>query len=54
MRDTYGFRLSRQDEQLYRAWNNQYPPDVWEIERNQRIKAIQGLGNLYIEDYRGL
>jgi deoxyribonuclease I len=54
MRDTYGFRLSRQDEQLYGAWNNQDPPDAWEIERVRRIKAIQGRGNDYVENYRRL
>ncbi len=52
MSDTYGFRLSRQDRQLYGAWNNQDPPDDWEIERNRRIKAIQGVGNGYVEEYR--
>ncbi|WP_295390507.1 endonuclease [uncultured Thiodictyon sp.] len=54
MRDTYGFRLSRQDRQLYTAWNNQHPPDDWEIERNRRIKEIQGVGNAYVEAYRRL
>ncbi|WP_295440534.1 endonuclease [uncultured Thiodictyon sp.] len=54
MRDTYGFRLSRQDQQLYTAWNNQNPPDDWEIERNRRIKEIQGMGNAYVEEYRRL
>ena len=53
MRDTYGFRLSRQDVQLYTAWNHQYPPDAWEIERNRRIRVIQGLGNGYVEGYGG-
>lgn len=54
MRDTYGFRLSQQDEQLYHAWNNQHPPDDWERLRNRRIRALQGLGNHYIESYRRL
>jgi deoxyribonuclease-1 len=54
MRDTYGFRLSRQDQQLYGAWNNQNPPGEWEIERNRRIKEIQGVGNVYVEEYRRL
>ncbi|MEE4380252.1 MAG: endonuclease [Candidatus Competibacteraceae bacterium] len=49
MSDTYGFRLSRQDQQLYTAWNRMDPPDAWEIERNRRIAAIQGLGNKFIE-----
>jgi len=54
MRDTYGFRLSRQDEKLYAVWNNADPPDVWEIERNRRIRRLQGKGNRYVEDYRML
>lgn len=52
MRDTYHFRLSRQDEQLYAAWSNADPPDSWEIERNKRIKQIEGVGNRYIENYQ--
>jgi deoxyribonuclease I len=52
MRDTYGFRLSRQDQQLYAAWNHQDPPDAWERERNRRIAQIQGRGNPYVEDDR--
>ena len=51
MADTYGFNLSRQDQQLYTAWSRQDPPDTWEIERNRRIKAIQGKGNRFVEDY---
>lgn len=54
MRDTYELRLSRQDEQLYRAWNNEDPPDDWERTRNRRIKAIQGQANPYISDYHRL
>ncbi|CRI67064.1 Endonuclease-1 (modular protein) [Thiocapsa sp. KS1] len=54
MRDTYGFRLSRQDEKLYAVWNNADPPDAWEIERNRRIRRVQGKGNRYVEDYRTL
>lgn len=49
MRDTYGLRLSRQDEQLYLAWHRLDPPDDWEIERNRRIRRTQGRGNPYVE-----
>ncbi|NCC27499.1 MAG: deoxyribonuclease I [Gammaproteobacteria bacterium] len=52
MHDTYGFRLSRQDRQLYAAWSNLDPPDAAEIERNRRIRRIQGRGNRYVETYR--
>ena len=54
MADTYGFNLSRQDEQLFTAWSRQDPPDAWEIERNRRIKAIQGRGNRFVEDYAAI
>ena len=49
MEDTYGFTLSDQDRQLFTAWSKQDPVDAWEKERNQRIKAIQGRGNRFIE-----
>lgn len=51
MADTYGFRLSRQDQQLYRAWNNSDPPDAWEIERNQRIAKLQKIENRFVSQY---
>jgi deoxyribonuclease-1 len=54
MSDTYGFNLSRQDQQLFNAWSRQDPPDAWEVERERRIKAIQGRGNRFIEDYSAL
>jgi deoxyribonuclease-1 len=52
MRDTYSFNLSRQDTQLYAAWNNADPPDAWELERDRRIGRLQGRGNRYVEDYQ--
>ncbi|WP_245969787.1 endonuclease [Thiocapsa rosea] len=54
MRDTYGVRLSRQDVQLFKGWNNADPPDAREIERNRRIRRVQGRGNHYVEDERRL
>lgn len=54
MRDTYGFRLSPQDARMFGAWNNQDPPDAWEKTRNRRVKAIQGVGNQYVDAYRKL
>lgn len=50
MSETYGFRLSDQDRQLYEAWHRQDPPDDWERERNRRIAALQGRGNRFVED----
>ena len=54
MSDTYRFNLSRQDQQLYTAWSRMDPPDAWEVERNRRIKAIQGRGNRFVEDYAAI
>ncbi|WP_136067105.1 endonuclease [Modicisalibacter radicis] len=50
MRDEYGIRISRQQEQLFQAWAKQDPVDAWERERNRRIAAIQGSGNPYVSD----
>lgn len=54
MRDTYGFRLSPQDERLYRTWNNQDPVDAWELKRQKRISRLQGMENSYVVAYRAL
>ena len=52
MRDTYGIQISRQQQQLFEAWNRMDPVDEWELERNRRITAIQGNGNPYVSDER--
>jgi deoxyribonuclease-1 len=54
MANTYGFNLSRQDEQLYTAWSRQDPPDAWEVERNRLIKAIQGKDNKFVTQYAAI
>jgi deoxyribonuclease-1 len=51
MSDTYKIPLSDSQQQLMSAWNTQYPPDTWEIERDKRIAAVQGNHNLYIAQY---
>ncbi|MBK1617501.1 hypothetical protein CKO42_03335 [Lamprobacter modestohalophilus] len=48
MRDTYGFRLSRQDERLFEAWSNLDPVDAWELKRHARIARLQGRENGYV------
>jgi deoxyribonuclease-1 len=54
MEDTYGFRLSNQDRQLYTAWSRQDPPDAWEIQGTRRIKAIQGKDNKFVTQYAAI
>ncbi len=53
MEKTYGFSLSDQQRQLFTAWNRMDPPDAWELERNRRVQAIQGLDNPFIKHYPG-
>lgn len=49
MRDTYDISISRQQQQLFEAWNRMDAIDDWERERNSRIAAIQGTGNAHVE-----
>ncbi|MGP0152509.1 deoxyribonuclease I [Pantoea ananatis] len=48
MRDQYHLRLSRQQTQLFTAWNTRYPVSKWECERDQRIARVQGNHNPYV------
>lgn len=49
MRDQYHLRLSRQQTQLFTAWSKQYPVTPWECERDQRIAAVQGNHNSWVQ-----
>ncbi|MBE5253616.1 MAG: deoxyribonuclease I [Enterobacterales bacterium endosymbiont of Blomia tropicalis] len=48
MRDQYHLRLSRQQTQLFTAWNKLYPVTAWECERDKRIARVQGNHNPYV------
>lgn len=48
MSDRYNMKLSSQELNKFSAWNKEDPADKWEIEKNKRIKAIQGNGNPWI------
>lgn len=49
MSQHYGFKLSKQQAQLMQVWDNQYPADEWECERNRRITTIQGHSNPFVD-----
>lgn len=51
MADTYDFQLSNSQQQLFSAWNTEYPPEPWEIEWDNRVFKIQGNHNAYIAEY---
>lgn len=46
--DFYDLRMSRQQQQLFMAWDKQFPPTSWEIERNRRISKIMGHENDFV------
>ena len=48
MRDHYNLPLSRQQTQLFQAWDKLYPVTQWECERDRRIAKIQGNNNPYV------
>jgi len=51
MADTYNIRLSDAQRQLFKAWNNQFPPTQEEIAWDNKIAAIQKNHNPYIVNY---
>lgn len=48
MYDRYNLKLSKQDRQLFEAWDKAYPVTQWETIRNQRIACVMGWGNDYV------
>lgn len=54
MRDVYGVKISSRDENQLKAWNNSFPPEPWEYERDRRIAAHQGNSNPYVTLWRRL
>ncbi len=49
MRDQYNLTLSRQQTQLFNAWDKMYPVTDWECERDERIAKVQGNHNPYVQ-----
>ena len=47
---TYGFTNSPQDRALLEAWAEADPVDDRERDRNERVKAVQGNGNPFVEN----
>jgi deoxyribonuclease-1 len=51
MSQRYDLRLSRQNRQLYTAWDKSYPAQAWERQRNQRIGCVMGWGNPFVPGF---
>lgn len=54
MQMRYKLTLSKQQVQLFTAWNNLDPVDAWEKQRNELILKAQGNFNPYVTNYRQL
>ncbi len=52
MTDRYNLSMSRQQQQLFQAWNKQFPPSEWEFERNSRIAKVMGHSNEFVTGER--
>lgn len=51
MADSYPkYRLSRQQQQLFEAWDKMFPVDQWECTRAKRIEALQGNANARVKE----
>ena len=49
MHKQYNLKMSAQQEKLFKAWAKQDPVDEWEQMKNNKVKAIQGNGNPFID-----
>lgn len=49
--DRYGHRIGRSQRRVFDAWNRQFPPDAFEVERDQRLAAITGVSNPFVVLY---
>lgn len=52
MADRYDLSLSRQQQQLFMAWDKEYPVTAWERERDERIAKIMGHHNPFVTGER--
>ena len=50
MQDKYNFNLSDSHNKLMTAWDNAYPPNERECERNKQIERIQSDDNRFITE----
>ena len=49
MNKAYNFKLSKQQLNLFKAWNNSYPVDKFECQRDKVIAAYQGNHNPFVQ-----
>ncbi len=52
MHDRYDLPMARQQQQVFMAWDQQFPVSDWELERNRRISRLMGHGNPFVTGAR--
>ena len=52
MHQQHGVVLEAGELQMYMSWSQNDPPDIWEFERDDRIKANQGNSNPFVGMFR--
>lgn len=52
MHDWYRLNMSRQQQQIFSAWDRMYPVSEWERERDRRIALVMGHSNPYVTGER--
>lgn len=50
--DRYNLNMSRQQQQVFMAWDKQFPVTAWELERDQRIAKVMGHSNAFVTGKR--
>ncbi|MGH1348291.1 MAG: endonuclease [Nannocystales bacterium] len=50
MQDTYGdgLPLTEAERTQFEAWHEADPPNAWEVQRNRRVAAVQGISNSFL------
>ena len=48
MHDRYNLSMSRQQQQLFMAWDKKFPPNQWERTRDERIANVMGHHNPFV------
>lgn len=50
MQETYGdgLPLSPTQRAQFEAWHQEDPPSAWEVQRNRRVAAVQGISNSFV------
>lgn len=51
MSQKYQINISESQQTLFEIWNQQFPPDEWEIHWANEIEKIEGYSNHYIQNW---